>query len=151
MTSPLFPDFMRGYLPLSAHVSSGVMTPLRRRRFWGQQPTPAVYLCIIWGSYCLYFNRDEMRRIIKLLILVKIGRNKQEIKKLKMGLKNCNWIYDTLPDESMHSQPYLESPPKMKITHSYFDNFGTDETQNGYSDGKNKRNSSLRKHGILLS
>ena len=138
---------MRGYLPLSAQVSPGIFDPLEETSFL--RPTaplpPPIHLCIIWGSYCLYFNRDEMRRIIKLLILVKIGRNKQEIKKLKMGLKNCNWIYDTLPDESMHSQPYLESPQKMKITHSYFDNFGTDETQNGYSDGKNKRNSSLPK------
>ena len=46
---------MRGYLPLSPHVSSGLMTPLRRRRFWGQQPPyplPSTYRSIIWVSYC---------------------------------------------------------------------------------------------------
>ena len=66
-TSPLFSEFMRGYLPLSPHVSSGLMTP------WGDvvslansPPTPSrppvlpsTYLCIIWVSYCSYFDRDS--------------------------------------------------------------------------------------------
>ena len=84
-------------------IYEGVPTLVSPRLLWLNDPLeetsflrptaplpPPIHLCIIWGSYCLYFNRDEMRRIIKLLILVKIGRNKQEIKKLKMGLKNCN-------------------------------------------------------------
>ena len=55
MTSPLFSEFMRGYLPLSPHVSSGLMTPLRRRCFWSQHPPyplPSTYRSIILVSYC---------------------------------------------------------------------------------------------------
>ena len=83
---------MSGYLPLSAHVSSGLMTLLRRRPFWAQQPPYSlIHLWAIWGSFFSYFNQAYITGLI--LVKTKLTKLCQRVlmskKEIKFAFASC--------------------------------------------------------------